>query len=75
MLGLKRCGVEEDGDHGVAVCDNLTLRLQQLVHCLKEGDLNLLVRQVRCAAGLVAIVLMVAAPDDLPVFAVGVPDL
>lgn len=75
VLSLKRCGVKEDGDHGVAVCDNLTLRLQQLVHCLKEGGLNLLVRQVRCAAGLVAVVLMVAALDDLPVFAVGVPDL
>ena len=75
MLGLKRCGVEEDGNHGVAVCDNLVLRLQQLVHCLKEGGLNLLVRQVGRAAGLVAVVLMVAAPDDLPIFAVGMPDL
>lgn len=75
VLCLKRSGVEEDGNHGVAVCDNLILRLQQLVHCLKEGGLNLLVRQVRCAAGLVAVVLVVAPPDDLPVFAVGVPDL
>ena len=40
MLGLQCRGVKEDGDHGVAVCDNFILCLQQLVHCLKAGAVS-----------------------------------
>ena len=64
MLGLQRRGIKEDRDHGVAVFDDLFLCLQQLVCRPEEGRLNLLIRQVGRVAGLVAIVLVIAAPDD-----------
>ena len=44
--------------------DALFLCLQQLVCRPEEGRLNLLIRQVGRVAGLVAIVLVIAAPDD-----------
>ena len=75
MFGFQGLRVEKDIDHGIAVLDDLVLCGEQLVCRPEEGCLNLCIGKVRSGAGLIAVVLMIALPDGLSVFAVGVPDL
>ena len=75
MFGFQGLRVEKDIDHGIAVLDDLVLCGEQLVCRPEEGCLNLCIGKVRSGAGLIAVVFMIALPDGLPVFAVGMPDL
>ena len=67
--------VKEQVHHLVAVRNDLVLGGQQLVCRRQEGILDVLIRQVRRGAMLVVIKFVIALPDGLAVFAVGMPDL
>ena len=67
--------VEEHGKHGQRIGDDAVLGSQQLVGSGEEAVLNVLIRQVRRLAMLVVIELVIALPDGLAVFAVGMPYL
>ncbi len=74
-LGFLLGGIEEQRHHLASVGDDRILCGQQLVRRRKEGVLNLLVGQVRGAAALPAVVLVVALPDHPAVLVGRVPDL
>lgn len=67
--------VKEQVHHLVDVRNDLVLGGQQLVCRRQEGILDVLIRQVRRGAMLVVIKFVIALPDGLAIFAVGMPDL
>ena len=67
--------VLEQHHHLATVCNDRILCSQQLVCRRQEGILNLLISQVRSAAVLAAVVLVIALPDYPTILVDGVPDL
>lgn len=67
--------IENQLHHLVAVGNDLVLGGQQLVCRRQESVLDVLICQVRRGAMLVVIEFVIALPDGLAVFAVGMPDL
>lgn len=59
----------------MAVGNDLILGGQQLVCRRQESVLDVLIRQVRRGAMFIVVEFVIALPDGLAVFAVGMPDL
>jgi len=59
----------------VTVGDDLVFGGQQLVCRRQESVLDVLIRQMRRGAMFIVVEFVIALPDGLAVFAVGMPDL